>query len=40
MRVDIPAFGLTTMKNAVLIGAAGVVIEAEKMFFLDSYNFV
>ncbi len=35
MRVDIPAFGLTTMKNAVLIGAAGVVIEAEKMFFLD-----
>jgi hypothetical protein len=35
LRIDIPAFGLTTMKNAVLIGAKGVVFEAEKMFFLD-----
>ncbi len=35
MRVDIPAFGITTMKNAASIGASGVVFEAEKMFFLD-----
>jgi len=33
-RVDIPTIGLDTVKKAVEIGAKGIVVESEKMFFL------
>lgn len=35
MRVDIPAIGIETVKNAVEIGAKGIVGEAGKMLFLN-----
>lgn len=35
MRVDIPTIGLDTVKRAVEIGAKGIVMEANKMFFLE-----
>lgn len=35
MRVDIPAVGINTIKKAVEIKAKGIVVEAEKMLFLD-----
>jgi len=35
MRVDIPAVGIDTIKQAVKIGAKGIVGEAGRMLFLD-----
>lgn len=35
MRVDIPAIGINTIRRAVEIKAKGIVIEANKMLFLD-----
>lgn len=35
MRVDIPTVGVNTVKKAIEIGAKGIVMEAEKMFFID-----
>lgn len=36
MRVDIPAVGVDTVKKAIEIKASGIVVEANKMLFLDS----
>lgn len=35
MRVDVPALGKTTIERAIEIGAKGIVVEADKMLFLD-----
>lgn len=35
MRLDIPAIGLGTLKKAKEIGAKGLIVEAEKMIFLE-----
>lgn len=35
MRMDVPAIGLETIKNAVDISAKGIVIEADRVIFLD-----
>lgn len=35
MRLDIPAIGMGTIKKAVEVGAKGIVVEAEKMIFLE-----
>lgn len=35
MRVDIPTVGVETIRRAIEIGAKGIVMEANKMFFLE-----
>lgn len=35
MRLDIPAIGIGTLKKAKEIGAKGLIVEAEKMIFLE-----
>lgn len=35
MRVDIPTVGVETVRRAIEIGAKGIVMEADKMFFLE-----
>ncbi|HEY4534169.1 MAG TPA: UDP-2,3-diacylglucosamine diphosphatase LpxI [Fusobacterium sp.] len=35
MRVDIPTVGVETIRKAMEIGAKGIVMEANKMFFLE-----
>ncbi|AZR73949.1 hypothetical protein BBF96_11435 [Anoxybacter fermentans] len=34
-RFDIPTIGLTTMKNLVAVGARGLVVEADRTFFIQ-----
>lgn len=34
-RFDIPTVGITTMRNLVQVGAKGLVVEAEKTFFIQ-----
>ncbi len=35
LRFDIPTIGLTTMQNMVSVGARGLVVEADKTFFIQ-----
>ncbi|MBP6125918.1 MAG: UDP-2,3-diacylglucosamine diphosphatase LpxI [Leptotrichiaceae bacterium] len=39
-RIDIPTIGLETVKKVVEIGGRGIVIEAEKMLFIDQENVI